>query len=194
MNTYFPVNACAMAECQNGNGEWVKTAEARAALDALTAKRDEAIILKERMKADCYAIVEKAEAERDTWKNTAHHRQAECDQLAADLATRPTFFAYEAACAALQKHRERADRAEAECARLRDELVHTTATRHALLESQERLAEEIKRLRGLLARMPDVIDHCSQTVHRAYHEGPLEECGKTTCQAAREVLKEWRGA
>lgn len=34
----------------------------------------------------------------------------------------------------------------------------------------------------------DLIDWMRQTVHRSYHEGPLNECRKSVCHAALDVL------
>lgn len=36
----------------------------------------------------------------------------------------------------------------------------------------------------------DTIDWMRQTIHRAYHEGPLEDCRHHTCDAALRVLGE----
>jgi len=37
-------------------------------------------------------------------------------------------------------------------------------------------------------KLVDVLDWFRQTVHRAHHEGPLDECPRNTCDAAIKVL------
>lgn len=50
------------------------------------------------------------------------------------------------------------------------------------------IAAEYQTIGDRLDELAKALDWIVQTVHRAHHEGPLESCGKATCEHARRVL------
>jgi uncharacterized coiled-coil DUF342 family protein len=70
--------------------------------------------------------------------------------VAHDRQPYPTADAYEAACAALHKHRARADAAEAGRDRLAGQLRNAMEEAAAAMEQRDRLAEQARRVRECL--------------------------------------------
>ena len=68
-------------------------------------------------------------------------------------------------------------------------LAKARADRPNFEEAAYQSGFQIGVLRERVARLEREIDWLRQTVHRAHHEGPLDECTLNTCDAALRLLE-----